>query len=49
MLVDLGRPTYENDFEAHFLADAADFYAKEAAAYIASCNAPDYMRKARMR
>lgn len=45
MLMDLGKPTYEADFEQAFLADAAKFYKKEAAEYIACSNAPDYMRK----
>lgn len=45
MLMDLGKPTYEEDFERHFLAAAADFYAKEAQEFISTCNAPDYMRK----
>jgi hypothetical protein len=47
MLMDLGKPTYEADFERHFLAAAADFYAKEAQEFIASSNAPDYMLKVR--
>ncbi|WIA11985.1 hypothetical protein OEZ85_012066 [Tetradesmus obliquus] len=49
MLMDLGKPTYEEDFERHFLAAAADFYAKEAQEFIASSNAPDYMLKAERR
>eukprot|EP00878_Enallax_costatus_P014463 GHUV01015127.1.p1 GENE.GHUV01015127.1~~GHUV01015127.1.p1 ORF type:complete len:678 (+),score=256.68 GHUV01015127.1:760-2793(+) len=49
MLMDLGKPTYEEDFERHFLAAAADFYAKEAQEFISTCNAPDYMRKAEKR
>lgn len=49
MLMDLGKPTYEADFEQAFLADAAKFYKKEAAEYIACSNAPDYMRKAERR
>jgi cullin 3 len=47
--MDLGKPTYEEDFERHFLAAAADFYAKEAQEFIASSNAPDYMLKVRCR
>jgi cullin 3 len=47
MLMDLGKPTYEEDFERHFLAAAADFYAKEAQEYIASSKAPEYMLKVR--
>lgn len=47
MLMDLGKPTYEEDFEKHFLAAAADFYAKEAQEFISTCNAPDYLRKVR--
>eukprot|EP00882_Tetradesmus_deserticola_P002834 GHRQ01003012.1.p1 GENE.GHRQ01003012.1~~GHRQ01003012.1.p1 ORF type:complete len:735 (+),score=416.28 GHRQ01003012.1:173-2206(+) len=49
MLMDLGKPTYEEDFERHFLATAADFYAKEAQEVIASSNAPEYMLKAERR
>jgi cullin 3 len=45
MLMDLGKPTYVEDFERHFLAAAADFYAKEAQEFISTCNAPDYLRK----
>jgi hypothetical protein len=45
--MDLGKPTYEEDFERHFLAAAADFYAKEAQEYIASSNVPEYMLKVR--
>lgn len=45
MLMDLGKPTYEEDFEKHFLAAAADFYGKEAQEFISTSNAPDYLRK----
>jgi hypothetical protein len=45
MLMDLGKPTYEADFEHAFLADAAEFYKKEAAEFLAQNNAPDYMCK----
>lgn len=47
MLMDLGKPTYEADFEQAFLADAAEFYKKEAAEFLTQNNAPDYMRKVR--
>ncbi|GBF91645.1 hypothetical protein Rsub_03949 [Raphidocelis subcapitata] len=49
MLVDLGPSVYEADFERPFLAAAADFYAKEAQAFIASCDCPQYLRKAERR
>eukprot|EP00879_Flechtneria_rotunda_P001881 GHRR01002052.1.p1 GENE.GHRR01002052.1~~GHRR01002052.1.p1 ORF type:complete len:737 (+),score=264.98 GHRR01002052.1:271-2481(+) len=49
MLMDLGKPTYEEEFERHFLAAAADFYAKEAQEFLTTCNAPDYMCKAEKR
>jgi cullin 3 len=45
MLVDLGPAVYEADFERPFLSVAADFYAKEAQAFIASCDCPQYLRK----
>ncbi len=45
MLMDLGKPTYEADFEQAFLADAAEFYKKEVAEFLTQNNAPDYMRK----
>jgi cullin 3 len=45
MLMDLGRQTYAEDFEAHFLAAAADFYRKEAQGWIAACSAPEYLAK----
>lgn len=45
MLMDLGKPTYEADFEQAFLSDAAEFYKKEAAEFLSQNNAPDYMRK----
>jgi cullin 3 len=47
MLVDLGPAVYEADFERPFLAGAADFYAKEAQAFVASCDCPQYLRKVR--
>jgi hypothetical protein len=47
MLVDLGPAVYESDFERPFLAVAADFYAKEAQAFVASCDCPQYLRKVR--
>lgn len=49
MLVDLGQPVYVDDFEKHFLAAAADFYAKEAQEYISSSDCPEYLRKAEKR
>lgn len=49
MLMDLGKPTYEADFEQAFLADAAEFYKKEAAEFLSQNNAPDYLRKVRGR
>ncbi|KIZ00668.1 cullin 3 [Monoraphidium neglectum] len=49
MLVDLGPAVYEADFERPFLAGAADFYAKEAQAFVASCDCPQYLRKAERR
>lgn len=49
MLMDLGKPTYEADFEQAFLSDAAEFYKKEAAEFLSQNNAPDYMRKAERR
>ena len=45
MLVDLGPAVYESDFERPFLAAAADFYAKEAQAFVATCDCPQYLRK----
>jgi hypothetical protein len=45
--MDLGKPTYEADFEQAFLADAAEFYKKEAAEFLSQNNAPDYLRKVR--
>jgi hypothetical protein len=45
MLMDLGKPTYEEDFEADFLKAAGEFYAKEAQDYMATSNAPEYMLK----
>ena len=44
MLVDLGPAVYESDFERPFLAAAADFYAKEAQAFVATCDCPQYLR-----
>lgn len=49
MLVDLGHSVYVDDFERHFLGAAADFYKKEAAECIASCDCPDYLRQAEKR
>jgi hypothetical protein len=46
--MDLGKPTYEADFEQAFLSDAAEFYKKEAAEFLAQNNAPDYMCKVRV-
>lgn len=49
MLVDLGPSVYEADFEAPFLAAASDFYRKEAQALVASCDCPEYLRRAERR
>jgi cullin 3 len=45
MLSDLGQAVYVEDFEAPFLAAAADFYKKEASAFIASNDCQGYLVK----
>ncbi|KAG1678291.1 hypothetical protein FOA52_013912 [Chlamydomonas sp. UWO 241] len=49
MLSDLGQAVYVEDFETPFLVAAADFYKKEASAFIASNDCPDYLVKAERR
>eukprot|EP00884_Botryococcus_braunii_P000722 jgi/Botrbrau1/10650/Bobra.53_2s0008.1 len=49
MLVDLGLQTYQQEFEQVYLAKTAEFYQAEAQEYIASCDCPDYLRKAEKR
>lgn len=49
MLVDLGQAVYQDDFEKHFLAGAADFYKKEAQDFLATSDCPSYLRKAEKR
>ncbi len=40
---------YQEDFEAPFLAASSDFYAKEAQAYMAGADCPEYLRRAERR
>jgi cullin 3 len=49
MLMDLGPNVYVEDFERHFLAQASEFYRKEAQEFISSSDCPDYLRKAEKR
>ncbi len=49
MLIDLGVPVYEEDFEGPFLAATTEFYQAEAQANIASCDCPEYLRRAELR
>jgi len=49
MLMDLGPAVYVEDFERHFLAQASEFYRKEAQEFISSSDCPDYLRKAEKR
>lgn len=49
MLIDLGVAVYEEDFETPFLAATTEFYQAEAQANIASCDCPEYLRRAEQR
>lgn len=49
MLVDLGHGVYAEDLERPFLAAAAEFYAKEAQAFLEGSDCPSYLRKAERR
>mmetsp|Transcript_42504 Transcript_42504/g.51594 ORF Transcript_42504/g.51594 Transcript_42504/m.51594 type:complete len:740 (-) Transcript_42504:312-2531(-) len=49
MLMDLGLPVYQTDFEKPFLQASADFYKVEAQEFISTCNCSDYLKKAETR
>ena len=43
---DAGVALYENDFEAHMLEDARNYYSRKAASWISLCSFPDFLRNA---
>ena len=45
----LHSAVYIDDFEAPFLERTSEFYAAEAAEYIASCDCPTYLQHAERR
>jgi cullin 3 len=49
MLVDLGHGVYAEDWERPLLQQTADFYAREAQAFLAGADCPSYLRKAERR
>ncbi|RDX62284.1 Cullin-3A, partial [Mucuna pruriens] len=49
MLMDLGLPVYQQDFEKHFLDVSANFYCLESQKFIESCDCGDYLKKAERR
>lgn len=49
MLMDLGLPVYQQDFEKHFLDVSANFYCRESQKFIESCDCGDYLKKAERR
>nr|KYP50856.1 Cullin-3 [Cajanus cajan] len=49
MLMDLGLPVYQQDFEKHFLDVSANFYCRESQKFIESCDCGDYLNKAERR
>ncbi|TKY50275.1 Cullin-3A protein [Spatholobus suberectus] len=49
MLMDLGLPVYQQDFEKHFLDVSANFYCCESQKFIESCDCGDYLKKAERR
>ncbi|BAU01230.1 hypothetical protein LR48_Vigan10g255800 [Vigna angularis] len=49
MLMDLGLPVYQHDFEKHFLDVSANFYCCESQKFIETCDCGDYLKKAERR
>lgn len=44
---DAGESVYKTDFEGQFLVESAEYYRREGERLLASCDAPEYLRKAR--
>ncbi|KAL9323445.1 hypothetical protein ACSQ67_008302 [Phaseolus vulgaris] len=49
MLMDLGLPVYQLDFEKHFLDVSSNFYGCESQKFIETCDCGDYLKKAERR
>ncbi|CAK9186111.1 unnamed protein product [Ilex paraguariensis] len=49
MLMDLGSPVYQEDFEKPFIGISADFYRVESQQFIECCDCGDYLKKAEKR
>lgn len=44
---DAGESVYKTDFEGQFLVESSDYYRLEGERLLASCDAPEYLRKVR--